>query len=32
MQGFQLTTIIQQDRRHRGQPLAEWLLRERSGG
>ena len=28
MQGFQLTFITQQDRRHRGQPLAEWLLRE----
>ena len=26
MQGFQLTFITRQDRRHRGQPLAEWLL------
>ena len=28
MQGYQLTFITQQDRRHRGLPLAEWLLRE----
>jgi uncharacterized protein len=26
MQGYQLTFITQQDRRHRGRPLAEWLL------
>jgi PII-like signaling protein len=28
MQGFQLTFITQQDRRHHGRPLAEWLLQE----
>jgi PII-like signaling protein len=28
MQGYQLTFITQQDRRHRGHPLAEWLLEE----
>lgn len=28
MQGFQLTFFTQQDRRHAGQPLAEWLLQE----
>ena len=28
MQGYQLTFITQQDRRHRGRPLAEWLLEE----
>jgi PII-like signaling protein len=26
MQGYQLTFFTQQDRNHRGQPLAEWLL------
>jgi len=26
MQGFQLTFITAQDRRHRGRPVAEWLL------
>jgi PII-like signaling protein len=28
MQGFQLSFFTQQDRRHHGQPLAEWLLQE----
>lgn len=28
MQGFQLTFFTQQDRRHAGLPLAEWLLQE----
>jgi len=28
MQGFQLTFITQQGRRHRGRPLGEWLLQE----
>jgi PII-like signaling protein len=28
MQGYQLTFITQQDRRHHGRPLAEWLLEE----
>jgi len=28
MQGYQLTFITPQDRRHRGRPLAEWLLEE----
>jgi PII-like signaling protein len=28
MQGFQLTFITQQYRRHHGLPFAEWLLRE----
>ena len=28
MQGYQLTFITQQDQRHRGRPLAEWLLEE----
>lgn len=26
MKGYQLTFFTQQDRRHRGQPLGEWLL------
>jgi uncharacterized protein len=28
MHGFQLTFFTQQDRRHDGQPLAQWLLEE----
>jgi PII-like signaling protein len=28
MQGFQLTFFTQQDRRHGGLPLGEWLLQE----
>lgn len=28
MQGFQLTFFTQQDRRHRGLPLGEWLVQE----
>lgn len=28
MQGFQLTFFTQQDRRHNGKPLGEWLLAE----
>lgn len=28
MHGFQLTFFTQQDRRHHGMPLAEWLLQE----
>jgi len=28
MQGFQLTFFTQQDRKHSGQPLADWLLQE----
>jgi len=28
MQGFQLTFFTQQDRRHGGKPLGEWLLAE----
>ena len=28
MQGFQLTFFTQQDRRHAGKPLGEWLLDE----
>jgi PII-like signaling protein len=28
MHGFQLTFFTQQDRRHGGQPLAQWLLEE----
>ena len=27
MNGYQVTFFTQQDRRHAGQPLAEWLLR-----
>lgn len=26
MQGFQITFFTQQDRRHKGKPVAEWLL------
>lgn len=26
MQGFQITFFTQQDRKHKGSPLAEWLL------
>ena len=28
MQGFQLTFFTQQDRNHKGRPLAKWLLEE----
>ena len=28
MQGFQMTFFTQQDRRHRGLPLGEWLVQE----
>lgn len=28
MQGFQLTFFTQQDRRHAGRPLGDWLLEE----
>ncbi len=28
MQGFQLTFFTQQDRRHSGKPLGEWLVEE----
>lgn len=28
MHGYQLTFFTQQDRTHRGQPLAQWLLQE----
>ena len=28
MQGFQLTFFTQQDHRHRGKPLAHWLVEE----
>lgn len=28
MQGFQLTFFTQQDRRHGGKPLGEWLIEE----
>lgn len=28
MHGYQLTFFTQQDRKHKGQPLAQWLLEE----
>lgn len=28
MQGFQLTFFTQQDRKHHGRPLAEWIIEE----
>jgi PII-like signaling protein len=31
MLGFQLTFFTQQDRRHRGMPLGQWLLEEAYG-